>query len=147
MAKLTTNFTIEELTFSETAKRKNLRNEPSEEYLNNLKDLCEDVLEPLRTAIKSPLKITSGYRDKVVNHLVGGAANSQHIRGEAVDCVATKLTVKAFFEKVKELVQDKKLEVDQCIYEFDSWVHISYTRRRKNRNQFLIINKQGRFDA
>jgi hypothetical protein len=135
---LTRDFTLEELTFSQAATRHKINNEPAPEIIENLKAICEKVLQPLRLLTNSPIKITSGYRSKPVNCLIGGVANSQHIKGEAVDCVATKHTVKGFYELIKLAVERGSIEVDQCILEYGRWVHISYSAKRRNRNQFLI---------
>jgi len=137
--KLTENFTIEELTFSETAVRKGLNNAPDDLQLESLLNLCTNVLEPLREAV-GPIKINSAYRSPEVNKSIGGVPTSQHCKGEAADTVALNLTVKEYFNKIRELVNEGKLVVDQCILEFDSWVHISY--RQANRNQFLIAYKE-----
>jgi len=139
--KLSEHFTLEELIYSETAIRKDLDNTPSEDIKQNLILLCEKVLEPLRTIINIPIKINSGYRSIEVNKEVGGVSTSQHCKGEAADTVAIGIPVKDYYTKVKQLVKDKQLIIDQCIYEYESWVHISYKSKGTNRNQFLIKSK------
>ena len=83
--KLTKHFTLEELTRSATADNFRITNNPTLQDISNLIQLCQTVLEPLREQLNQPLIITSGYRSPLVNKLVGGVANSQHQKGEAVD--------------------------------------------------------------
>ena len=52
------------------------------------------------------------------------------------------MTLKDYYAKVKELVKSGKLVVDQCIFEFNSWVHISYVKDGNNRKEFLIAENQ-----
>jgi hypothetical protein len=136
---LTDHFTIEELTYSETAIRKGLDNIPSDSVIANLKTLCENVLEPLRAILDIPLKINSGYRSIAVNQLVGGVATSQHCLGQAADTVAVGLSITEYYDTMKELVKNNQIVVDQCIYEYGSWVHISFNKDN-NRKEFLIKN-------
>jgi zinc D-Ala-D-Ala carboxypeptidase len=141
---LTEHFTLEEMVSSQTAARNGIDNTPTEEIKTNLLNLCTDVLEPLHTEV-GMIKIDSGYRSILVNRAVGGAATSQHCKGEAADTIAYQMTLKDYFAKVKKLVKSGKLVVDQCIFEFNSWVHISYIKGGNNRKEFLIAdNKSGR---
>lgn len=134
---LTEHFTVEELTYSETAIRLGYNNNPDEETLENLRLLCVNVLEPLRNILNVPIKINSGYRSKLTNAAVGGVVTSQHCKGEAADTVAIGITIKDYYNKVKQLINDGKIIADQVIYEYNSWVHISYNKEH-NRKQFLI---------
>lgn len=138
--KVSDHFTLEELTYSETAIRRNMDNTPSPEAVENLTALSNEVLEPLRTALAIPIRINSGYRSVEVNRAVKGSSSSQHCRGQAADTVAIGMTIKNYYEKVKELVRAGVIDVDQVIYEFGSWVHISYKSQGKNRKEFLTIN-------
>jgi hypothetical protein len=137
---LSKHFTLEEMTFSETAKRLGIDNTPNEEQYKNLFNLCHIVLEPLRDVVGA-IKINSGYRSPEVNKKVGGVATSQHCKGQAADTVALGMTIKDYFAKIQELVKAKDLIVDQCIDEY-GWVHISFVETG-NRNQFLIKDKNG----
>jgi len=87
---LSKNFTLGELLRSEVVERderlKQEQHNPPHEIVENLYYLTETVLQPLRTALGFPIRITSGYRCPLVNKLVGGSATSQHCRGEAADC-------------------------------------------------------------
>lgn len=134
-------FTKEELCFSEYAVRNGIENKPDKESFENLERLAEQVLEPIRKEIARPIYITSGYRIKEVNSAVGGSSNSQHMKGQAVDTVCPGVPLEVYYNKIKRMVQQNELIVDQVILEFGSWVHISYTSG-DNRNEFLIATKR-----
>lgn len=68
-----------------TATRLGIKNVASDEVVANLKLICLEVLEPLRTNYKLPVKINSGYRCEALNKAVNGAKNSKHLTGHAVD--------------------------------------------------------------
>lgn len=136
---LSEHFTLSEMTFSETAARKSLSNNPTEEVVKNLTALCVNVLEPLRARLNRPIRITSGYRSEAVNKAIGGSKNSQHIQGKAADLQVPGMTSKEVFETVKGM----GINLDQCIEEFGEWIHVSYNGEL-NRNQFLIAVKKGK---
>ena len=79
------HFSLWELTKSQTAERLNIDNQPNEEVLSNLKDLCKSVLEPIRTYYGIPFSPSSGYRSEKLNKAIGGSKNSFHCLGMAVD--------------------------------------------------------------
>ena len=83
--KLTEHFTLEEMTRSAKASAMGIANNPNEEQTENLKTLCENVLEPLRNHLGRAVVINSGFRCRKLNDAVKGARNSQHMRGEAAD--------------------------------------------------------------
>ena len=87
---LSNNFTIGEFLRSNTAERdENLKREqykPPPEIVDNLKHLVETALQPIRSNLEFPIRINSGYRNPLLNKLVGGSATSQHCKGEAADC-------------------------------------------------------------
>lgn len=137
---LTMHFTLEELYASSTAKAKGIDNKPSVQKMINLVYLCAYVLEPLREAMGEPIKISSGYRCEKLNAAVGGAANSQHMKGQAAD-----LCIDGDIEKGKRWfnwIKDHCL-FDQLIWEHDKsgtyWVHVSfiYPGFGKNRKQVI----------
>ena len=119
---LTKHFKLEEMIFSEYAVRNRVDNDPTLEIIDALRDTCIKVIEPLRIAIGKPIKITSGYRSKELNKLIGGSKTSQHCFGQAVDIQVQGISTEDLFQKIIEL----KLPYDQIIQEFDSWVHCSY---------------------
>ena len=124
-------FTINELTRTSTG----LDNTPSKGELANLEYLVNNVLDKVREIYGKPIKVNSGYRSKLVNKKVGGASNSQHTKGEAVDITGgNKTENKMIYEIIKNLGK-----YDQLINEYDySWIHISY-KNGNNRHQELSI--------
>ena len=78
-------FTIRELTKSNTAVRKGINNTPNSTIINSLTELINNVLDPLREKWGAPIKVSSGYRCPALNRAIGGATNSQHMKGEAAD--------------------------------------------------------------
>jgi uncharacterized protein YcbK (DUF882 family) len=138
--KLTPNFTLEELTQSETAERKGLDNTPTEEVKANLVRLAR-FLEEVRRILGRPIMVNSAYRSPEVNKAIGSKPTSQHCIGCAADIKVPGLTPDNI---VKELLKTN-LEYDQLIREFDSWVHISIPNKfaDKPRRQVLIIDKSG----
>jgi len=141
--KLTAHFDLSEFTRSESAKREGLDNTPTSEHLENLKVLCEKVLEPIRLRYGS-INISSGYRGKILNHFIGGAVNSDHCVGRAADIdmddVGTGVTNTEIFNYIKD-----NLDYDQLIWEFGNkvkpdWVHVGY-RLGANRKQTLRATK------
>ena len=131
---LTAHFNLAEFTRSESAKRHGVSNQPTPEHLQNIKTLCELVLEPIRARFGS-INISSGYRSKVLNHYIGGSLRSQHCEGKAADIDQDGMpgaTNKEIFEYIKN-----NLEFDQLINEFNySWIHVSYNKG-SNRKQVL----------
>src|ERR1700676_5245324 len=91
---LSTNFTLEEMLASQTAVRDGIDNTPTEEVISRLKDLCDNVLQPLRNLLKQPLIISSGYRSPTLNKAVGGVPNSEHQLGQAADITVPGMTNK-----------------------------------------------------
>lgn len=130
-------FTINELCKSNTAKQYKINNIPSEEVEKNLILLVENVLDPLREAWGRPIIVNSGYRSAELNSKIGGAKNSQHLTGCAVD-IQTVSDSKEDNKKLFELVQSLKLPFDQLIDESNySWIHVSYSDR--HRRQILHL--------
>ena len=139
--KLSAHFTLHELLASQTATRKEITEQfdPPQEIIDNLKHLAVNLLEKLRMINgNKPLFLSSGYRCPRLNKAVGGAKNSQHMRGMAADVdFGSKEANKAFFTRIK----NSNIEFDQLLNEFDfSWVHISLTKE-SNRREVLNITK------
>lgn len=128
------NFSISELIHSDTAAKNNINNMPDIKSLDNLLSLICCCLQPIRERLKKPMIITSGYRNKEVNKLVGGAENSQHTKGQAVDFVVRGMSP----YQVYMHILNSDIEYDQLILE-PNWVHISYNKSN-NRKQNLRNN-------
>ena len=139
---LSENFTLQELIYSDTAVRMGIDNKPNDETVENLKILCENILEPIRSHFKVPVVVSSGYRSTAVCLAVGSSSKSQHIKGQAVDFEIFGIPNK---DVTDWIVQN--LDYDQCILEFwndkepnSGWVHCSYSKDN-NRKQYLNAQK------
>ncbi len=129
-------FTMKELAKSSTADKLGIDNTPTSEASVALSNLVTHVLDPLREMYGKAITVNSGYRCPKLNASVGGAKNSQHMRGEAADITAGSKTEN---KKLFELIRDN-LPFDQLIDESDySWVHVSYVSSSKNRKQILSL--------
>lgn len=128
---LSENLYLNEVTKSQTAIQHGIKNEPSKEEIQNLKDIAENVFQPIRDHFKVPIGISSGYRSKKLNQIVGGSKTSEHMSGRALDIDADiygKVTNKQIFDFIR-----KNLEFNQLIWEFGDdknpdWVHVSYEK-------------------
>ena len=139
---LSENFTLQELIYSDTAIRMGIDNKPNDETVENLKILCENILEPIRSHFKAPVVVSSGYRSEAVCLAVGSSSKSQHIKGQAVDFEIFGIPNKDVTDWVVQ-----NLDYDQCILEFwndkepnSGWVHCSYSKDN-NRKQYLNAQK------
>ena len=126
------NFKLSELIYSDTAIKNNINNMPDIESLDNLLNLICYCLQPVRDLIAKPMIITSGYRNKKANRLIGGVSNSQHLLGQAADFKVS--TIKP--SQIIEIIKNSDIEFDQLINEHNQWVHISY-KKGKNKRQIL----------
>ena len=134
---LSAHVTLAEFENSPTATTHGINNKMSESQIASAKLLCENVFEPLRLYLNTPIKINSGYRSAQLNKMIKGSLTSQHCKAEALDL---HIGAKGF-----NFIKDK-LEFDQLIWEFGndeqpSWVHVSYKKGR-NRKQVLKAYKQ-----
>jgi zinc D-Ala-D-Ala carboxypeptidase len=137
--RISKNITLQEATFSPTAFRLGIKNEPNEEQLANMKLVAEKCFQPLREWYKKPIRINSFFRCKELNTAVKGSKTSDHMEGKAIDISAgNKHANKVLFDWLKNNV-----EYDQLLWEYGDalgpqWVHISYNKE-KNRKQILYI--------
>jgi hypothetical protein len=125
---LTNNFSLKELTVSDTATRLGLDNTPNETVTANLKTLAENILQPVREHYGKSVKVNSGYRAPEVNAAVGGSKTSDHCKGQAADI---EITGVANGDLAKYIAENYKFT--QVILEFytqgipdSGWVHVSY---------------------
>ena len=130
------NFKLSELIYSEVAINNNINNMPDVLSLDNILNLIFYCLQPARNLLAQPMIITSGYRCKKLNSLVGGVKNSAHLFGCAADFIVKNCSV----SHVIAIISNSDIEFDQLINEYDKWVHISYAKN-KNRRQILKITK------
>jgi len=133
---LSAHVTLAEFQESSTATTHGINNKMNESQIASAKLLCENVFEPLRIHLNTPIKISSAYRSVQLNKMIKGSLSSQHCKGEAMDLqIGSK-----GFNFIKG-----KLDFDQLIWEFGndenpSWVHVSYSS--KNRKQVLKATKK-----
>jgi hypothetical protein len=137
---ITPNFTLAELTASETASRNDWDNTPDPTELANLKRLA-DLLEQVRVLLGKPVLVNSAYRSKRANDAVGSKDTSQHRIGCAADIRVPGMTP----DQVVRKIIASGINFDQVIREFDAWTHISVpnTESTPARKQALIIDRQG----
>lgn len=135
---LTENFTLKELIYSSTAQRLQISNYPDAQEMENLKKLCKEILQPIRNKLKLPITVTSGYRNSLLNKVLGGAKNSQHISGEAADILCADNY--KLWSLINHMIKSGEIVVGQLINEKNlSWIHISLPTGKHN-NQILTIN-------
>lgn len=120
--KLSEHFTLDEFIRSEYAKLHGIDNTPSELQIENMVQLCQNTLEPLRERLGKPIRILSGFRCPELNAGIGGASNSQHVEGKAADIIVLGMPVDEVFE-----IASKFVPYDQVIQEFSRWTHLSYS--------------------
>ena len=135
MMELSEHFTLEELLQSETATRNNFTEQfnPPQAIIDNLKLLCDNVLEPLRAKIGKPIIITSAYRCPRVNGSVPGSANhSQHEDGCAADTHVEGMSIEDWYQFIKA----SGVPFGQLIQEHNLWAHVSHDLGEQ-RNQTL----------
>ena len=140
---LTKNFSLIELTKSQTATRKGIDNTPSTEHQDNLKSLCTFILQPVRDHFSGVVSVSSGYRSPELCTAIGSKITSQHAKGEAADFEIFGVSNKELADYIHH-----NLDYDQLILEYwkesdpnSGWVHCSY-RDGDNRKQYLRAYKE-----
>ena len=143
--KLTANFTLDELTKSQTAERKGINNNPSPEQIENLKALAVNILQPVRAHFDKPLIISSGFRCAQLCVEIGSSINSQHCADN--ESAAADFEIWGTDNEVLATWIKSELEFDQLILEFykegeknSGWIHCSYSSNH-NRNQCLYASR------
>jgi len=147
--KLSKNLTLAEVSKSSTATRLGIDNTPNGEHLDNMIFTAQIIFQPIRDHFGKPIHISSGYRSEALNKSIGGSANSQHCKGEALD-IDNDATNNPSNKEIFEFIQFN-LEFDQLINEFPdadgnpAWVHVSVKKNGQNRGQILkAIKENGR---
>lgn len=129
---LTKNFTLEELIKSDTAEKYKISNIPNQTEIENLKAVCEKILQPLRDKFGA-IRVTSGYRCRTLNTKLNGSSTSNHLYGYAVDIQPKK----ADFMEVYNYIVNNFI-FDECFFEKSKtakWLHIAYRRNLTNRKK------------
>lgn len=158
---LSKNFTLEELTRSSTAEANGIDNTPNEQHVENLRKLCEFVLQPVRDAWGVPLRINSGYRSPALNAILvrtnGASKTSQHMLGQAADIHCTSLQNAI---SLAACIIDNAVTYDQLIIETSLntaslspskggktsspqkvWIHVSFAEGKNRQNVFFQQTK------
>ena len=143
---LTKNFTLSEMTKSDTALRLGLENQPDEQQLAALQVLCEKVLQPVRDYYGMGVKVNSALRTLPVNRAVGSGDSSHHVRGMAADIEIPGIPNAEVAEWIAE-----HLDFTQLILEFyqigvpdSGWVHVSYVPEDLKKQVLTAVKRDGK---
>jgi zinc D-Ala-D-Ala carboxypeptidase len=141
--KLSANFSLRELTHSQTAIRKGIYNVPTDAHVDSLRLLCENILQPVREHYGRSFSPSSGYRSEALCQAIGSSRKSQHAKGEAVDFEVPGISNYDLACWIRD-----NLDFDQLILEFykegdpnSGWVHCSY-KPEGNRKECLTYDGQ-----
>ena len=148
--KLSKNFSLPEMTKSQTALRRGIDNTPTPDKIDPLTMLCEKVLQPVRDHFDRPVTITSGYRSPELCMAIGSKPTSQHTKGQAADFEVPGVSNMEVAKWISE-----NLEFDQLILECytggnTGWIHCSYVHEpRKELLTYDRVNgyRKGLIDA
>ena len=143
MENISKHISWHEGTYSRTGERRDLDNTPNEDQLKCMKEVAENLFEPLREWVGGGIKINSFFRGEPVNTAIGGSTRSQHMKGQAIDIDDTfgHKTNAEMYHYIKD-----NLDFDQMIWEFGTdknpnWLHISWVSHRPNRKKLTIAKK------
>jgi zinc D-Ala-D-Ala carboxypeptidase len=143
---LTNNFSLAEMVKSDTALRHDMDNTPGETEIENLKRLCEQVLQPIREHFKTGVKVNSGFRHPEVNAKVGGSKTSDHCKGQAADIEIPGIPNADLAVWIMD-----NLTYTQLILEFytpgvpdSGWVHVSYDSANLKKQNLTATKKDGK---
>jgi len=142
---LSRNFSLQELIKSDTAIRKGINNNPNAGQIEKLKELCENILQPVRDHF-GRIKITSGFRSEELCLAIGSSVNSQHAKAEAADfeCMGTDNA------ELADWIY-KNLPFDQLILEFytpgepnSGWIHCSFVPEERRASFLHAYKNEGK---
>ena len=144
MIRFSKHVSWKEGTYSRTGERLGLDNTPNEKQIECMKDISENLFEPLREWVGGPIKINSFFRGRKVNTAIGGSTRTQHMKGQAIDIDDTfgHKTNAEMYHYIKD-----NLDFDQLIWEFGddenpNWLHISWVSHRPNRKKLTVALKK-----
>lgn len=153
---ITKNFSVQELSYSQTAARRGINNVPTGQVLKNLEEATKNLFQPLRNALGAPISVSSGYRSPALNKAIGGSNTSAHTHGFAIDMRVHGIpNTYLLAKKIIEICKENNLKFDQIILEFPSgdynnpnnsmpgsWIHLGYkSPRGEQRMQVLTAKK------
>ena len=143
---LSANFTLKELTKSDTATRLGLDNTPDEATIENLKLLCQEVLQPIRDHFGKSVTVNSGFRSPESNAAVGGSKTSDHCLGRAADIEIDGISNPDLAHWIMD-----NLDYTQLILEFytqgqpnSGWVHVSYDPNNIKMQELTAVKVAGK---
>ena len=143
---LSKNFSLKELTASQTADRHGISNNPSEDHMDNLKRLCDNVLQKVRDHYGKVVSVSSGYRSPELCVKIGSSAKSQHAKGQAADF---EIFGVPNAELAKYIIDH--LDFDQLILEFHNpeepnsgWIHCSYIEGTPRASYLHAFKSEGK---
>ena len=146
MTQMTKNFSLAELTKSETALRLGIENQPDDDQLNNLLLLCANVLQPVRDHYGKGVKVNSALRTLPVNRAVGSSDSSHHVKGQAADIEIPGVPNAELAEYICD-----NLPFTQVILEFytrgvsdSGWVHVSYDPQNLKKQALTAVKENGK---
>jgi hypothetical protein len=146
MTQLTANFSLHELSKSETALRMGLDNTPDDEATENLRLLCEKVLQPVRDHYGKGVKVNSAYRSPESNAAVGGSKTSDHCKGMAADIEIPGVANADLAQWIMD-----NLDYTQLILEFytpgipdSGWVHVSFDPANLKKQELTATKVAGK---
>lgn len=139
---LSKDFNLSEFTRSKTAIKKDIDNMPNPKEQKAIQHLVDTVLQPVRSQIGMVISVTSGFRSKELNEIIGGANGSQHTKGEAADLECNDNA--RLFNHIRANCQ-----FDQLIWEFGDtnqpdWVHVSVVDGKNRREVLRAVKIKGK---
>ena len=138
------NISFKEATYSQTASKLKIKNNPTETHIKNMKTVAEKIFQPLREFAGHPIRINSFYRSADLCEAIKSSRTSQHTKGQAIDLSTMgEKTNAELFEFIKD-----NLDFDQMIWEFGNdeepqWIHVSYVNKKANRKNLLKAYRKG----
>lgn len=138
MTMLSEHFSLDEATYSETAIRMHINNQPNEQQLENMKTAAAN-LEKVR-AVTGALRVNSWLRLPDVNLAVGGSKVSSHMDGWAIDVSSNAHTP----HELCLLVKNAGIKFDQMIHEYGRWMHISFAPEMRQQ-ELTIYKPEGKY--
>jgi hypothetical protein len=143
---LSPNFSLKELTKSDTATRLGIDNTPDDETIDNLKTLCDKVLQPVRDHFGKTVTVNSAYRSPEANGAVGGSKTSDHCKGQAADIEIAGVANADLAQWIMD-----NLDYTQLILEFytqgvpdSGWVHVSYDPNNLKKQELTAVKVAGK---
>jgi hypothetical protein len=143
---LSANFSLKELTKSDTATRLGIDNTPDDEAIDNLKTLCDKVLQPVREHFGKSVTVNSAYRSSETNQATGGSKSSDHVKGQAADIEIAGIANADLAQWIMD-----NLDYTQLILEFytqgipdSGWVHVSYDPNNLKKQELTAVKVAGK---